>query len=155
MAELPHLPGVPRLVTVRAWGALPAGGAYDAAPLEVLCANWDNVTLYIVYTRAAANGAVTLRGDASPYGLDALAPAGTPVWFRSSLYVPAVLAAGVDAASRFQRETLTYQATAAGQESLIYGPIALGRTCERFRVACAESGAIANPGNCAIYALMG
>ena len=98
---------------------------------------------------------MTMRVEFSPYYADANAPANTPSWFRTSEYAPAVLAAGVDSASRVQREALTYQATGATQESFVYGAIPLGRTVERVRIACAESGAVGTPGSCAIFAQLG
>ena len=124
---------------------LPGAGAYDAAPAELPCPSFDYVTLYVTYTRAAAGGAVTLRVDFSPDST------GT-VWNRKTLYAPAVLAAGVDAASLEQRETITYTSTAAGAELSVLGPINLGGTAERIRIACAESGAVGNPGTCEIVA---
>lgn len=147
-----QVPGIERLVTMRAWAVLLAQNAYDVTPLEVHCEEFDSVTLYICYTRGAAAGGVTLRIEGSPYTADAIAAVNTAAWFRVSQYAGAILAAGADSAARFQRESLTYQATGATQESWVYGPIALGRTCERMRVACAEVGAGA-VGSCAIVAL--
>jgi hypothetical protein len=87
--------------------------------------------------------------EASPYSADLLAGAS---WFQLSLESPGVLAAGADVASRFQRENLTYQSTAAGAQAWAFGPVLLGGTVERLRVAAAESGSIANPGTLQIIA---
>jgi hypothetical protein len=131
--------------TARASAALPGAGAFDAAPIEMYCPGFDHVTLFVTYTRGAAGGAVTLRPEFSPDS------AGT-AWFRMALYDPAIVAAGTDAASLVQRETVAYGATAGGAQTFVFGPIPLSGTIERLRVACAESGVVGTPGTCAILA---
>jgi hypothetical protein len=123
---------------------LPAS-AFDVAPRELTCPGFDFVTLFVTYTRAGAGGSVRLRPEFSPVSTGA-------VWHSKALYGPAVVAAGADAASLEQRETLLYTSTGAGAETTVFGPLDLGGTIERLRIACAEIGAAGTPGTCEILA---
>ena len=49
-------PGAQSLQTARAAAALPAAGAYDAAPTELSCQAAGAVTLFTTYTRAGVGG---------------------------------------------------------------------------------------------------
>ena len=129
----------------RVSAVLLGAGAFDVAPLELACPGFDFVTLFITYTRAGAGGSVRLRPEFSPVSAGA-------VWHSKALYGAAVIAAGVDAASLEQRETLLYTSTGAGAETSVLGPLDLGGTVERLRIACAEIGAAATPGTCEILA---
>ena len=135
--------------TFRAAAALPAGGVFDPAPLEIQVANINFVTFYVTYTRAAQiqAGAVRLNIEASPYAAD------LPVvedWFRLSAYEVGNVALGVDNLDSIQRTTIEYGSTGAAAEMFVYGPVELRGTVERIRIAAAESGAVANPGTCHI-----
>lgn len=143
-------PGAQSLQTARAAAALPAAGAYDAAPTELSCQAAGAVTLFTTYTRAGVGGSVRLRVQVSPYAADIV---GVQNWFQLSLYAAAVLAAGADANSFVQRETILYTSTAAGAETFAYGPIRLDGTISRLRIAAAEVGAQGTPGACEIVAL--
>ena len=131
--------------TARASAALAAAGAFDTSPKEMYCPGFDFVTLYVTYTRGGAAGAVKLRIDESPDS------SGT-VWAPRGAYGPATVAAGSDASSLEQRETLTYTATGASAEVFTVGPLALNGAVERLRVAAAESGNAGAPGTVAIQA---
>jgi hypothetical protein len=133
---------------VRVSAVLLGAGAYDATPLELCCPGFDFVTLFGTYTRAGAGGSVRMLLDFSAASTGA-------VWYRKSLYGPAVVAAGADAASLEQRESLLYTSTAVGAELFMFGPIELDGTVERLRVACAEVGAVATPGTCELLARFG
>ena len=63
-----------------------------------------------------------------------------------------MVAAGADAASLEQRESILYTSTASGAETSVFGPLELDGTVERLRVACAEVGAVATPGPVEILA---
>ena len=140
--------GVPSLQTARPAVALPDGGVYDAAPLEMVCAGAEYVTAYITYTRGGAGGSVRIRPEFSPYSADV---AGVEDWFPASVKQVGAFAAGVDTASGVQRENgVLYTATGAGAETFTYGPIILGATAERMRIMCQEVGAVATPGTCHI-----
>lgn len=138
-------------VTVRAAAALLGGGAWDATPTEFSVANAHWITLYITYTRAAAGGAIDIQAQWSPY---AVLTAGVENWFTQSLYSAGAVAGGADSQSRVQREYVTYSSTAVGAETIAYGPIRIEGTVERLRVACRESGAVANPGTVHIVAIV-
>lgn len=135
----------------RAAAALPAAGAWDAAPVEMYCCYAQRVTLYFTYTRGGAGGAFDFQVQVSPYSLDTLAPAGAQAWMVMSLYDSGGVAAGVDSQSRAQREYITYQATGAAAEAFVYGPIEMAHV-ERLRVRARESGAVGAPGTLQIEA---
>lgn len=138
-----HPPGTRNPVTVRAAAALAGAGAWDAAPTEFSVAGFRWITLYISYTRGAAGGAMDFQVESSPYSADVV---GAESWFDQSEFAPAILAAGVDSASRIQRETVTYAATGAAIENFVYGPIEFGSSVERMRIPCRESGVVGTPG---------
>lgn len=132
---------------LRASAALPAAGAWDAAPTEVVIAGMDWVTFVFTYARGAAGGAFEFRLEVSPDS------SGT-AWARSALYDPGVLAAGSDVNSAVQREELTYQATGAAAEVFVYGPVRV-TGLERLRVPAHETGAVGAPGTLAVRARLG
>ena len=139
------VPGLSKIVTLRAYGALPAASAWDAAPIEAFCPGFERAVLYLAYRRAAAGGAVNLRVEVSPRTINLV---GAPTdWYQTSLYSAAAVVAGADSSSRFQREDLLYQATGAAVESWVYGPFDIAYGVARIRVAARETGAIANPGS--------
>jgi len=131
--------------TARAAAALPAAGAWDATPTEMACPGFQFVTLYISYTRGAAGGDMQFRIEANPD-----AAAGT--WYRGGLYAAGAVASGGDSLSNLQREDVEYGSTAAGAETVIYGPLEIRGGMERLRVPCAESGAVGTPGTVSIEA---
>jgi len=137
-------------VTMRAAGALPAAGAWDATPTEVSCAGFNWVMFYNTYTRGAAGGAMDFQAHSSPYAVD---QAGVEDWFYQSIYGAGAVAAGADTTSNVQRELITYGSTAAGAETFVYGPVRLDGTVERLRVRCRESGVTATPGASHIVAV--
>ena len=124
--------------------------AWDVTPLEVVCASAISVTFYITYTRGAAGGAVDSQVQTSPYSLDR---AGVEDWFTEDIFSSGAVAAGVDVASRIQRNILTYQATGAAAEMYVIDPIELGGVVERIRIPCRESGDPQTPGTCHIVAM--
>jgi hypothetical protein len=130
--------------TARASAALPAAGAYDAAPTEMHCVGFETCALFISYTRAGVGGDMQFRVEVSPDSTGA-------VWHRSSLYAPGAVASGADSVSNLQREDVEYGSTAAGLEAVMYGPFDL-RGASRMRVPCCESGAVGTPGTAAIEA---
>jgi hypothetical protein len=132
----------------RASAALPAAGAYDAAPTELYCNTFETVTLFFTYTRGGAAGAFAFRVDVSPDGTGA-------TWFRQTLYAPANVVTGADSQSDFQREAVEYGSTGAAAESFVYGPMTLGGVAERIRIAAAETGNVGAPGTLAIRVVFG
>ena len=130
--------------TMRASAALPAAGAYDAAPLAIECMGWTHMTLLCTYTRGALGGAVTFYLDLS-YG-----PAPT-VYYRMTCYQAGALAVGADVASNVQRETLTYGSQGAAAERFAYDLI-IPSNIKNIRLAAAESGVVGTPGTFAVNA---
>ena len=131
-------PTIENPATIRAAAALPAAGAWEAAPTELASAGYLWATFYITYTRGAAGGAVDTQLQFSPYAADL---AGVEDWFTQSLYDAGVLAAGTDVTSNIQRELITYTSTAAGAgsglpwKSITSRPTSRQRPISRVRVA--------------------
>jgi hypothetical protein len=125
--------------------ALPGAGAYDT-PLALHCPGFDFVTFYCSYLRGGVGGSVRCRLEVCPD------QAAAPAWTQQSLYAAAAVAAGADASSLEQRETILYTSTSANAELFVVGPVALKGTVERLRMACAEVGAVATPGTMSIDA---
>ena len=133
----------------RASAALPAAGAYDPAPLEMMCAGFDSAILYFSYVRGGAAGAFKFKVEVSPHASDSII---YPSWFQSTLYEDGGVVAGSDSTSEMQREEVSYTATGAAEEKFAYGKIKLGGSIQRIRVACAESGNVGAPGSLQILA---
>ena len=142
---LPHNPyflGDLQLVA-RASAALPAAGAWDTSPTEIVTAGMDAIRLVCTYTRGAAGGsfemAIETSGESSGTG-----------WERATLYASGAVVGAADTTSIFQREGLEYAATAAAAEAVNFGPLILNGTVERMRIAARETGVVGTPGTLAI-----
>lgn len=144
------LTGAQSRQTARASAALPAAGAFDAAPTAMPCETASSVSLFATYTRGGAAGSTRLRVEVSPY---AATTAGVENWFQLGLYEPDVIVPGSDAASAIQRDAVLYVATGAAAENFVYGPIQLDGTVMRMRVAAAEVGNVGAPGALHLVAL--
>jgi hypothetical protein len=138
--------------TIRASAILPAVGAWDPTPIIFPMAGFGVATLFFAYTRGGAGGAFDWYLEGTPYAIDVIAPLAT--WFQSSLYAPAILAAGVDSQSRIQREYFTYQAVGGAIETFAYGALRLLGTVERLRLFARESGNVGAPGTLQVMALL-
>jgi len=141
-----------KVQTARANAALEAAGAWDAAPTEMICPGYWTFSLHLNYARGAAGGAVDVQIQTSAWSQTANVPAGVSEWQTQAIYSSGAVAAGADTTSNIQRELITYTSTAAGDESWIYGPVALDGAAERMRVRCRESGAVGTPGEMYILA---
>jgi len=128
----------------RASAALPAAGAYDPAPLEMMCAGFNSAVLYFSYVRGGAAGAFKFKIEVSPHASDSLI---YPSWFQATLYEDGGVTTGADTTSETQREEVLYTATSANEEKFAYGNIQLGGGIQRIRVSCAESGNVGAPGS--------
>ena len=146
----PHPVAWENPVTMRASAALPAAGAWDAAPTEQNVAGAGSVMLSFTYTRGAAGGAFDFQIQSSIYSIAANVPAGAGEWATESLNAPGAVFINQDADSDVQREYTTYGATAAGAETFTFGPILLSHTIERIRVTARESGVVGSPGTLAL-----
>jgi len=134
--------------TARVSAALPAAGAYDAAPLELACPGFKTALLSLAYTRGGAAGAFAFQVEISPASSGA-------VWHRIMLYSAPAVVPGSDAQSDIQREAVEYQATGAAIERLAFGPINLGGAVERIRIPAAETGNVGAPGTLEIIVNFG
>jgi hypothetical protein len=137
----------------RASAALPAAGAWDAAPIEMACPYFDHVKLTFTYIRGAPGGAFEWRIEPSDYSIPGNVPAGAEEWSQGSLYAPGIVAPGTDSTSLVQREQQSYTSQGAAAESVVYGPIALEETAERLRVSARETGVPGTPGTLQIQAV--
>ena len=142
--------------TVRASGALPAAGAWDATPTELISAYARWLTLHFTYTRGAAGGAFDWQLEVSPYAVAANVPAGAAEWVTEAIYSGGAVALGADTQSRVQREYQTYGSQGAAAEDFAFGPIELAGNVERYRVRARESadGIVGTPGTLSIVGEM-
>lgn len=139
----------------RASAALPAAGAWDAAPLELACPGFNSVLLTFTYTRGGAAGAFDFQILPSPYSVAANVSIGAQEWGAESIYAAGAVVAGGDTTSLVQRDLQSYTATAAAVESFTYGPVKLNGTVERIRIPARESGNVGAPGTLQIQANFG
>lgn len=130
----------------RASAVLPGAGAFDVAPVAMPCPGFEQVTLFIEYTRGGAGGDVQFKLEASPVGSG-------DVWHQLSAFTGAAAVSGADTVSNVQREEIEYGSTGAAIEKFTYGPVQLGGAVERLRVPCQESGAAGTPGTCKVTAV--
>lgn len=149
-----HPTGWNNPVILRVSAALPAAGAWDAAPVVSSSAGAQHLTLNFSFTRGAAGGAFSWYLDTSLYSIAANVPAGAQQWAQESLYASGAVVPGTDATSTVQREIQSYTPTGAAAESFVFGPIALHGTVERIRLFACESGNVANPGTLQVTAEM-
>jgi hypothetical protein len=125
--------------TLRVDAALPAAGAWDAAPLERQTAAFDTLTLLCKYDAPANSdgGAFDLLIEISMDGV---------AWYQTTIFAGGAVAGALDVMSRFQREFLRYAATGLTAEMMAYGPIEIAGVADYIRVFARESGDIVHPG---------
>lgn len=140
------------LQEARASAALPAAGAWDAAPTEMICAGFDEVILAFTYTRGAAGGAFDFQIETSIYSAAAVAPAGAAEWKTESILAAGAVVAGADTQNLVQRDYQGYTSQGAAAEDFTYGPLKLGAVVERIRVRARETGVVGTPGTLQIQA---
>lgn len=150
----PHPTGQVNPITVRAAAALPAAGAWDTAPLEIITISADWITFYFTYTRHAQAivGVFDFKIEYSPYSSD---QAGVEDWFDGSAFAIGAVVSGADTQSEIQAEYVTYASNGAAAEMVIFGPMRLERTIERLRLFARESenGDTDNPGTLHVVAV--
>ena len=155
MVPLTNLPELlePRRI-IFADATMAAQGAYTDSD-EMFVSDADFVNFYFEYIRGAGGGALDVKFYYSPYASDAeAAAAGVQAWFQDMAYTVGAIAAGVETRSRVQRERLTYQAEGALREMFML-QLDVKRGMERLKVALAESGSTANPGDAQVTAYLG
>jgi len=142
----PHPVGWTNPVVMRASAALPAAGAWDAAPTEQSVAGAGSIMLSFTYTRGAASGAFDWQLQSSIYAVVANVPTGAGEWADEALYAPGAVVAGADSQSLVQAEYQTFTSQGAAAETFTFGPVELDHTIERLRIPCRESGVTGTPG---------
>ena len=138
-------------VNLRASAALPAAGAWDAAPTEQNIAGAGGIELAFTYTRGAAGGAFNWAFQYSIYSVAALVPAGGSEWQEGAIYAPGAVVAGVDTQSLLQVEFIGFTAVGAAAESFLWEIEILG-PIERIRIPAQETGVVGTPGTLQITA---
>lgn len=131
----------------RAAAALPAAGAWDATPTEIVTAGMDRARVVATYTRGAAGGAfeIAIETSGDSTGTD---------WERTSIYAGAGVVINTDTTSGVQREGLEYGATAAAAENLTIADLAINGTVERLRIYARETGVVGTPGTLALQVFL-
>lgn len=116
--------------TARADAALPAGNAYDAAPVEIPTGDLKYCALWNSYERAAAGGGVNIRMEG------AVTIGGADTWGRDYVRWIAGFAPAVDFITQIQRDEFQYMSTAAGVETgILYFDVS---RADKIRIPCAE-----------------
>lgn len=151
-----HPKGWANPINLRVSAALPAAGAWDAAPTESSSAGAHKLTVYFTYTEGGQDGgAFDWQLEVSGYSVVALAPAGANEWVTEAILAPSVVVAGADAQNTVQRDYQTYTVVTAGEtEEFVFGPIELDGTVERIRIRARESGQVGTPGTLQITAVL-
>jgi hypothetical protein len=150
--SMAHPRGWANPVTARASAALPAAGAFDAAPTEFFASGAETMRLQFTYTRAAVGGAFDFQIETSIYSVAALVPTDAGEWADPSVEAVGAVVAGADTQSLVQDGYDTFTSSGAAAETFTYGPVQLNGTIERVRVPCRESGVPGNPGNLVVVA---
>lgn len=139
----------PRQV-LRVDAILAAAGAFQNSEMAV--AGFEFVKLQLEYIEGAvAGGAIDIRIFFSLYATTAVVPAGFVEWIQDIAFAIGAVAAGAETNSLIQPERITYNPLTVAREGFPLS-IRLDRGFERIRVAVAESGQVATPGNCRIIA---
>jgi len=130
-------------VQFRASAALPAAGAYDAAPTEVPTGGMCQLTIHLSYDEAAVGGRVRII----IYG--AMLVAGADVWRPLVLgeQQAAVLGAGI--LTYIEPGIYEFDPLTTGLEGVSI-PLDIAGGWYKVRIAAAESGVIGTPGTCQI-----
>jgi len=136
----------------RVSAALPAQGAWDATPPELLCDYANGLAVEITYTRGAEGGAVDIQVQASLYSSIATMPTGAVEWEDISIKAAGMVVPGADTQSYVQADFYTFTSLAAAIDSINVGPFVLGGLYERLRIYARESGVTGTPGICQLTA---
>jgi len=137
---------------LRAYAALEAAGAYDTA-VAVNTVGMSRVTLWGEYTRGAANGAVDLLIEISPWQAVNAPGGAVSEWYPMGMLELDGVAAGVDATNLIQRGIITYTSIDATRDSFTID-LSLPSYIERIRVSVRESGVVGTPGSFGLYATL-
>jgi len=145
----PSAYGEPTIVA-RVAAALPAAGAWDAAPVEFAVAGYDAMMLYLAYEPEADDNACDWQIQYSPYAADIPAVVS---WFAETAEQVAAVVVGTTTIVNVQTAYSSYEEEAVADQGITYGPILLHKLgAERCRIVARESGLVGNPGTLTILA---
>ena len=119
----------------RALLPLPLANAYDAAPLELVCAGFNMAMINITYTTGNAGvGDIGFRIEQlnDPVGLD---------WYAVASVDQTGIVANTDNLDLVQRSIRRYGAVGAAAEQILYA-LRIDRGVERIRIACMDTEAV-------------
>jgi len=119
----------------RVLAALPLANAYDAAPLELVCAGFNMAMINITYTTGNPGaGDIGFRIEQSndPTGTD---------WYAVASIDQTGIVANVDNLDLVQRSIRRYGAVGAAAEQILYA-LRIQRGVERIRIACMDTEAV-------------
>lgn len=145
----PTLPEISEPVVVaRVSAALPAAGAFDAAPTEFSVAGFSYMSIYLTYTEGAGGGSVGTVVEFSD-----VSSGGN--WYRESLQDqdPAV-AGGANTVVPIQAIVRVFDPLTANAERIKIGLIPIERNAERARIPASEIGVAGTPGIAEIKVLL-
>ena len=149
MSEQTFFPDYSRMQTLRPRALLPLVGAWDAVPVEAICAEYSRVTLYISYAEEDPAGAMDFQVQISPFSENQLT---LESWFDLTAYAVGAVVSGADTQSLVQANYVTFEPVSTDDEGFAF-LIELDETVQRIRVLCRESGAVADPGYCRVIGI--
>lgn len=139
---------------LKVFEALPAAGAFDT-PREIAIVDFSEFALFLSYEDGGGTGgSVDVRIELSPHTSDAVAPANTAVWYTLTETAVATITPGTSAAVTVQDQITTFTPTTTSTEGVVITSSDVLQA-QRLRISVAESGDIANPGNCSLILLAG
>ena len=133
------------LQEARASAALPAAGAWDAAPTELACPGFGKAIFTFVYTRGAAGGGFDWQFQLSLFSVVGLVPAGGAEWMEQSAFAPNPVVLGADDQIDHATAYSRFTSQGAAAESFVV-TLDLDEGVERIRIPAREHGAVGTPG---------
>jgi len=120
----------------REWAALPAAGAYDAAPMEFPIQSFSELSFGIRYRAALAGGAVTYTVEFSSDRV---------IWYRVAEVHSVTPVPGADVVDLTQRAEFSYMAVGIDPESFMTPSFTTPMAWAR--ILFKETGQIGSPGS--------
>jgi len=134
------------------FAALPAAGAWDAAPVVAECGGFWWCRFYFVYDAAAqaADPSLEWYYEVSPYSAGATVGMAEAEWCHGTIYVPGDIVSWAETRSDVQQETMVFAPDTLDAETFVGPPIHLAGCVERVRVYCRERGDQGMPGSAGV-----
>ena len=128
---------------------LPAAGAWDPTPLELLCAGFQHVALFVTYTSGGqAIGGVELKLEYTHDGVENAAA----LWYQDTAFTQPVVVTGADTVSDVQREGTEYGSVLANVAEYYVIEYDIPANAEQIRVSARETVQAGAPGVCEVIA---